>query len=293
MTEHAERIALSTGITLNVVTAGDPAAPAILFLHGFPESHRTWRHQMAEFARDHFVVAPDQRGYADSDKPQDVEAYTPDKLVADALALMDHFGKDRFILAGHDWGGAVAWMAALLNPDRVERLIICNAPHPYIFQKTLIDDPVQRNASQYFRAFRDPAIERHIESIGMDQFFDTSFAPYVDPAKVAEEKPVYLAQWTKPGAMTPMFNWYRASSIVVPALDETPERPAFLDAPFPRMQMPTLVIWGMRDTALTPVQLEGLDCFVPALTVCKVDAGHFVTWEAPEIVNGAIREWLD
>src|SRR5689334_654767 len=104
------RIALPTGVELDVAIAGDPASPPLILLHGFPESHRTWRHQIAEFARDHYVVAPDQRGFARSSKPEGVENYTPDKPVADLLALADHLGIGNFTLLGHDWGGAIAWM---------------------------------------------------------------------------------------------------------------------------------------------------------------------------------------
>ncbi|MFN6935729.1 MAG: alpha/beta fold hydrolase, partial [Tsuneonella sp.] len=108
----------------------------------------------------------------------------------------------------------------------------------------------------------------------------------------ASERAAYLDEWGQPGAITAMLNWYRASAIVVPAMDETPERPAFLDAPFPPLRMPVLVIWGMRDTALLPVQLEGLDALIPDLSIVKVDAGHFVPWEKPQPVTDAIREWL-
>ena len=287
-----QRIALSTGVSLDVVTAGDRNAPAMLFLHGFPESHRTWRHQIGEFAKDHFVVAPDQRGFARSDKPEGVAAYTPDKPVIDAAALMAHFGKDRFTLVGHDWGGAIAWMMALARPDLVERLVILNAPHPFIFQKTLFDDPAQRAASQYIRAFRNPDFEKHIEAMGLETFFDTSFARHADPALLADEKANYLDEWRQPGAITAMLNWYRASAITVPAIDEAPERPDFLERPFPPTQMPVLVIWGMKDAALLPSQIEGLGDFVPDLTLVPVESGHFIPWEAPDAVNRAIRDWL-
>lgn len=288
-----ERIALSTGVTLNVATAGEPGAPPLIFLHGFPESHRTWRHQIADFARDHFVVAPDQRGFGASDRPQGVENYTPDKPVADLIALADHFGIDRFTLVGHDWGGAIAWMAALQRTDRVARLIIVNAPHPFVFQKSLIDDPAQRAASQYITAFRSPGIEAHIAKVGVETFFDTSFARHADPALLAEEKPRYIAEWSRPGAMTAMLNWYRASAISVPAMDEDAAMPAFVTAPFPPVQTPTLVIWGMKDGALLPVQLEGLEAYVPELTISRIDdAGHFVPWEQPDAVNAAMRDWL-
>lgn len=287
-----QRIALPTGVELDVATAGDPAAPAIVLLHGFPESHRTWRHQIPELAKTHFVIAPDQRGFARSSKPEGAENYTPDKTVGDLLALVDHFGKDRFVLVGHDWGGAIAWMAALQHPNRVERLIIVNAPHPFVFQKSLFDDMEQRAASQYIRLFRNPGLEAQLEAMGLGTFFDTTFARHADPALLAPERDAYLDEWSQPGAMTAMLNWYRASAIVVPGMDETPERPAFLDGPFPPLQMPVLVIWGMGDKALLPVQLEGLDQLIPDLKVVQVDAGHFVPWENPAAVNATIRDWL-
>ena len=288
-----QRVALPTGVELDVAIAGHPTNPAIILLHGFPESHRTWRHQIADLAEDHFVLAPDQRGFARSSKPEGVENYTPDKPVADMIALADRFDLERFTLVGHDWGGAIAWMAALNHPDRVARLIIINAPHPFIFQKSMFDDMAQREASQYIRAFRNTDLEKHIESIGLSAFFDGSFMRHTDFEKVKDERPVYLEQWGQPGAMTAMLNWYRASAVQVPAMNETPERPAFLGGPFPPLKVPTLVIWGMGDKALLPVQLEGLEALVPDLTVTKLEGvGHFAPWEAPEKVTGAMREWL-
>lgn len=287
-----QRIALSTGVVLEVAVAGNPAHPPIILLHGWPESHRTWRHQIPELARTHFVIAPDQRGFARSSKPAAVSDYAPPKLLGDVLALADHFGVDRFTLVGHDWGGAVAWMGALNRSDRVQRLVIINAPHPLIFQRTMFDDPDQRAASQYITAFRNPALEAHIAEIGVDAYFAKTFVGHADQAKLAEEKPFYLDQWQQPGALTAMYNWYRASPIIVPQIGEELARPAFLDKPFPPLAMPALVIWGMADTALKPSQLVGLDTLVPDLTLVKVDAGHFVTWEAPDAVNAAMRDWL-
>lgn len=288
-----QHVALPTGVELDVAVAGLPTNPPIILLHGFPESHRTWRHQIADLAEDHFVLAPDQRGFAKSSKPEGVGNYTPDKPVADMIALADRFDLERFTLVGHDWGGAIAWMAALNHPDRVARLIIVNAPHPFIFQKSMFDDMAQREASQYIRAFRNTDLERHIDSIGLSAFFDGSFMRHTDFEKVKDEKPIYLEQWGQPGAMTAMLNWYRASAVQVPAMDETPERPAFLDGPFPPLKMPTLVIWGLGDKALLPVQLEGLEALVPDLTLEKLaGVGHFAPWEAPEKVTGAMRDWL-
>ena len=123
-----QSLRLSTGVDLDVAITGDPTHPPVILLHGFPESHRTWRHIAPDLARDHYVIAPDQRGFARSSKPQGVDSYTPDKIVADLLALADQLKIDRFTLVGHDWGGAIAWMAALQHPDRIERLVIVNAP---------------------------------------------------------------------------------------------------------------------------------------------------------------------
>lgn len=287
-----ERIALSTGITLNVRLGGE--GEPIVFLHGFPESHRTWRHQLADLARDHFVVAPDQRGFAASDRPEAVEEYEADKIVSDLVALAEALGLDGFTLVGHDWGGAVAWLAALTHPSRVKRLIIVNAPHPLIFQKALIEDEAQRAASQYIRAFRNPAMERMIEAMGLETFFEKSFGAHVDLGVIPpEEKAAYLRDWSRPGALTAMLNWYRASKIEVPAVGEDADLPLWTRAPFPSLSMPTLVVWGMKDKALLPVQLDGLHDLVDDLRLVTVEeAGHFIPWERPEVVTGAIRDFI-
>jgi pimeloyl-ACP methyl ester carboxylesterase len=292
VTYQIDRIDLATGVNLDVAVAGSPEHPPVILLHGFPESHRTWRDVIPDLARDHFVLAPDQRGFARSSKPEGVEQYAPDKIVADLTALADHFGLESFTLVGHDWGGAIAWMAALQHPKRVARLVIVNAPHPFVFQRSMFDSMEQRAASQYIRAFRNTALDRHIEAIGIPAFFDTTFAKHADASKMGdEERATYIDQWSQPGAMTAMLNWYRASAIIVPAMDETPDRPAYLDAPFPPVTQPTLVVWGMGDVALLPVQLDGLGDLVPDLTVVKVDAGHFVPWENAPAVVKAMREW--
>lgn len=292
MAFELRRIALPTGVELDVAIAGDPVNPPIFLLHGFPESHRTWRHQIPELAKDHYVVAPDQRGFARSSKPEGVENYTPDKPVGDLLALADHLGVDRFTLVGHDWGGAIAWMAALQNPRRIARLIIVNAPHPRQFQKSLFDDPAQRKASQYITRFRDTTIDQGLIGAGLERFFASTFAQHIVGGIAGEDKAAYMDEWGQPGAMTAMLNWYRASAIVVPVPGEDAERPAWLDAPFPPIVQPTLVIWGMKDFALLPVQLE-LNELVPDLTIVRIeDGGHFVPWEKPEAVTAAMREWL-
>lgn len=285
------RLSLSTGVELDVQIAGDPAAPPVILLHGFPESHRTWRGIVPDLARDHYVIAPDQRGYARSSKPDGVDSYSADKIVADLVALADALDIDRFTLVGHDWGGAVAWMAALTRPDRVARLVIVNAPHPYLFQRALFDDPAQRRASQYITRFRDTGIDRGLVGEGLERFFGSTFVQHAASAIAGADKAAYLDEWAQPGAMTAMLNWYRASTVVVPAPGEDAPRPAFLDRPFPPVTQDTLVIWGTRDTALLPVLVDDLSPYVPKLSVEKIDAGHFVTWEKPDAVVAAMRRW--
>jgi pimeloyl-ACP methyl ester carboxylesterase len=286
-------IPLATGVTLNVALAGPADGEPILFLHGFPESHRTWRHQLAGLADLYRVYAPDQRGFAASDRPEGVENYETDRIVADVMALADALGLDAFTLAGHDWGGAVAWMAAVMHPFRVKRLIIVNAPHPLVFQKSLIDDPAQREASQYISFFRSPAAEAAIAGMGLEGFLDRITAHTGGKALSAEERRHYLDDWSQPGVLTTMLNWYRASKIVVPAPGEEAKAPLWTHAPFPKLGMPTLVVWGLKDTALLPVQLDGLHDLIEDLRlVTSPSAGHFITWEEPETVTSAIKDFM-
>nr|WP_209022929.1 alpha/beta hydrolase [Sphingomonas kaistensis] len=285
---------MSTGITLNVATAGPEDGPAIVLLHGFPESHRTWRGLVPLLEDKYRLIMPDQRGFAGSDAPQDPKDYATDRIVADLFALVDALGLDDFTLVGHDWGGAVSWAAALRNDPRLKRLIIVNAPHPLIFQKSLIEDPEQRAASQYITAFRAPGFEKAVEAMGWDTFFTKSFTGHVDLAAIpAEEKAEYIAEWSQPGVFTAMLNWYRGAGVMVPPPGVDVPLPDFLVRAFPAVKVPTLVVWGMRDKALLPLQLDGLDGLIDDLTVERVpDAGHFLPWEKPKAVAEPLRTFL-
>ena len=291
---ETSRIALPTGVTLNVQLGGARGGEPIVLLHGFPESHRTWRAIAPELARDFFVVAPDQRGFGGSDRPDGVEAYKTERIVEDLIALADTLELKQFTLVGHDWGGAVAWLAALRHPDRVARLVIANAPHPLVFQKSVIEDEGQRAASQYIRAFRSPLLEKGIEAMGLDTFFTKSFGSHADLGRISEEeKSAYLHDWGQQGALTAMLNWYRASELVVPAIGEMATAPHWTTLPFPRLAMPTLVVWALGDKALLPIQLEGLHDLVDDLRIVTVEgAGHFHPWENPEPLLAAIRDFV-
>jgi pimeloyl-ACP methyl ester carboxylesterase len=288
------RVALRTGVTLNVATAGDRENPAVILLHGFPESHRTWREVAPRLQDNFFLVMPDQRGFAGSDRPQDIDAYQTELLVDDIFALANTFGLDAFALVGHDWGGAIAWSAALRGDSRLTRLAIVNAPHPVVFQKSLIESADQRAASQYITAFRTPGFDQVVEANGYDWFFERTFSAHVGVSKIPQtEKQQYIAEWSQPGGFTAMLNWYRAAKVIVPPPGVTPPLPDWLLRAFPKVKIPTLVVWGMKDTALLPMQLDGLDALVEDLQIVRLpDAGHFAPWEAGEDVARALRPFL-
>ena len=294
---NQKRTALSTGVELDVVDEGPRDAPVLIFLHGFPESHRTWRHQIARFSDRFRCIAPDQRGYRGSSKPQEVEAYTPDKLIGDIFALADALDVDRFIIVGHDWGGAIAWGTAYWGQanGRVERVVIANAPHPLTFQKLLYTNPVQREASQYMRGFRDTANDAVVRQHGLGglliQEIDWDEADKME----ADERARLLSDWQDRDAAFAMLNWYRASPVDIPAMDAPFELPDdFAPPPLPTLELPTLVIWAMDDTALPPENIAGLGDVISNLTLVEVpDCGHFVPWEAPDEVNDAMEAFLE
>lgn len=303
MTElNHRRLSLSTGIEMDAFTAGDPTNPALIFLHGFPESHRTWRHQIAAFSDRFYCVAPDQRGYRGTSKPQEVSAYTADKLTADIFALADALELHEFTIAGHDWGGAIAWSVALngqaggFNPawaGRVPRAIIANAPHPYIFQRLLVTDKHQRASSQYIRAFRDPANDALIRDHGLTGLMLEAVNWDKPSSMEPEERVALLTDWLDRDACFGMINWYRASALYVPTMEEDAEIPTFASGEFPKLNIPTLVIWAMDDLALPPSNIYGIEKFVPKVVVEPVNGcGHFVTWEAPAAVNAAMEQFL-
>jgi pimeloyl-ACP methyl ester carboxylesterase len=287
-------VSLSTGIAMHVALAGPEDAPPVIMIHGFPESHRTWRALEPMLSDRLRLIMPDLRGFGDSDRPQDVADYATDTLIADIFALADALDIDRFALVGHDWGGAIAWAAALRGNPRIERLAIVNSPHPLIFQKSLIDDEPQRAASQYMRAFRNPGMEAAIAAMGFDAFFDKSFARHADLSLIpAEERQIYIDQWSRPGALTAMLNWYRSSQVVVPAPGENAAMPAWVERGVPKLKIPVRVAWGLEDKALLPIQLEGIGEVGEDVEVFPLKGvGHFAPWEAPDQVAEALKPFL-
>lgn len=290
-----KQVRLANGIELAVVDEGPRDAPALIFLHGFPDNHRSWRHQVDHLSSRFRCVAPEQRGYHRSSKPQDVASYTPDKLIGDVFLLADALGIDRFTIVGHDWGGAIAWGVALTGQvnGRVTRAVIANAPHPTIFPRILWTSEIQRASSQYMRTFRDTANDELVREFGLGGMLLKAFGERESTMDEAE-RDILMADWLDREAAFGMLNWYRASPMTVPPMDAPFELPAdYFELPLPPLTIPTLVIWAMDDFALPPENLDGLDAVVKNLTVVKVPgSGHFVQWEKPDAVNAALDAFL-
>ncbi len=292
-----QRVTLANGIELDVVDTGPRDAPALIFLHGFPENHRTWRHQIAHFSGRYRCIAPDQRGYRGSSKPPEVSDYTPDKLIGDVFLLADALGVGSFTVVGHDWGGAIAWGTAIMGQanGRVTRAVVANAPHPAVFQKLLYTNEVQRSASQYMRGFRDPANDALVREHGLAGILMQEIRWDRPDAMEPAERAALLNEWQDRDAAFAMLNWYRASPIDIPPLDAPYALPDGWAPPLlPRLTIPTLVIWALDDLALPPENLEGLDDAIEDLTVVEVPGcGHFVPWAAPGAVNSAMDAFFD
>ncbi len=273
------------GVRLHYAKAG--RGPLIVFLHGFPEFWYEWKNQLAEFASDHTAVAPDMRGYNLSSKPDDVSAYAVPTLVEDlrafAAELLKSGGGAKFTLVAHDWGGAIAWVFAALHPEMLDKLVIINAPHPTIFGRELRDNPAQQQASQYMLLFRSPSAESTLSA--------NNYSALVNALGVTgDDRDAYIAAWSQPGALTGGLNYYRAAQIGPP---KPGEAPAALAATSMMVRVPTLVIWGEKDTALLTGNLDGLETFVPSLTVRRIpDATHWVVREKSPEINRYIREFL-
>ena len=296
MTEALKRVTLANGIELDVQDVGPRDGEVLVFLHGFPESHRTWRHQIRHFSGRYRCIAPDQRGYRGSSAPQDAGQYTPDKLIGDIFLLADALGVGNFTIVGHDWGGAIAWGTALRGQidGRVTRAVIANAPHPLIFGKLLYTHEGQRAASQYIRAFRAPEADAIVREHGLKGLLLREVRWDRGANLEEEERAALLQDWANPDNAIAMLNWYRGSPLVVPQMDAPYELPADYAPPqLPNLAIPTLVIWAMDDLALPAANLDGLEELVDDLTIAQVpDCGHFVPWEAPGAVIEAMERFL-
>jgi pimeloyl-ACP methyl ester carboxylesterase len=292
-----EEYVSANGLRLHCVSAG--SGELVLFLHGFPEFWYAWRGQLEEFSRERLAVAVDLPGYNLSDKPAEVARYRAGAVLEDIRACAEHFRRDRtFVLVGHDWGGALAWGFALAYPQLLSRLVIINAPHPAIFARLLAGDREQQAASQYMLAFREAGAEAQLARDDFAPLMALVVEPLVRAGLFgAKDRAAYHEAWSQPGALTGGLNYYRASRLAPPDLRHGPAATvAPASAPGDEaltVRVPTLVIWGEKDTALLARNLDGLERFVPQLTLRRIPgASHWVVHERPDEVNAAIRDFL-
>ena len=201
-----DRVATGS-IHLHVARAGVCDGKLLMFLHGFPESWVSWRPYLHAFVDDYLVVAPDHRGFNESERPLLVSDYEMRHVVADIHALVVHYGAERVTLVGHDWGGIAAWHFAAQHPEMLERLIVLNAPHPDFLQRAIFDDPAQRAASQYITRLCDPACETRLQGIGIETFWMSLFGEQFQRGRISlTDKEAAITAWSQPGALTAMLN---------------------------------------------------------------------------------------
>jgi len=268
-----EGYADSDGVKIHYVTMGK--GPLVVMIHGFPDFWYTWRAQMPELAKNFQVVAVDMRGYNKSDQPTGVENYATPKLVADIDAVVKHFKRDKAIIVGHDWGGIVAWTYAMTFPDKTDKLIILNLPHPKGLQRELANNPEQQKNSQYARNFQKPDAASKMQP-AMLAFW----------VKDPEARKKYVEAF-KRSSMEGMLNYYKANYPKEPY--EYSE-----DMKYPPVKCPVLMFHGLKDTALLPGALNGTWNWIDNdLTLVTIpESGHFVQQDAADKVTRCMSAWL-
>ena len=255
-----------------------------LCLHGFPESRKSWRHQLPVLGSQGWhAVAPDLRGYGDTSRPKAQSAYHIDHLVADTAALFDALGARRRLLIAHDWGALIAWVVAQRRAVALDGLVIMNVPHPAVFRHTLRTLWAQKRKSWYVAFFQIPWLPeallgaRGAQAVGR-AFTDSAVDKAAFPPDIIAH---YRANASVPGALTAMIAYYRANF------------PSVLDEPVVVIEVPTLMIWGEQDMAIDIANTRGYGPLVRDFTLVTLpDASHWVQQDAPDAVNAALVAWL-
>lgn len=273
------------GIRLHAKACGPTDAPVLLFVHGFPECWFTWHRQLAEFSRDYRCVAIDLRGFNLSSQPTDVRAYKPSSLVADLCAVIHALGVPVHAVIAHDWGGAVAWSLGAQHPALMRHLVVLNAPHTITFARALATDEGQQAAGAYMNVLRLPGAE-HI--LAQDDFawLRELVGPLTD-----DELAVYRDCWTQ--GLTGGCNYYRASPLRPPLGDDPGANAVTLPREMLTVDVPTWVLWALDDIALCPGLIDGLDDYIPRLTLETVPgASHWIIHEQPGRVIAGLQAHL-
>lgn len=274
-------------VKLHYVEKGDKTKPLMLFLHGFPEFWYSWRHQIKEFSEDYWVVAPDLRGYGDSEKPDGIKFYHAKYIVEDIKNLVEALERDKIILVAHDWGGLIAWYFVMLYPDLIDTYIIMNAPHPLYYTKQLSTNFTQFRMSWYVFFFQTPYLPelmmrlQDLKALNLIFRSKKRTSPYSE-----EDKEAYRFTFGKPGAFTPPLNYYRANFGLTSEFSKSINRNVKLP--------PGLMIFGKRDLAIHLDTVKILPEKIPNLTLEVIDdATHFVQQDDPDRVNQLMQDFLE
>jgi pimeloyl-ACP methyl ester carboxylesterase len=267
------RVTGEGGVGLEVWVDGPDDGPAVLLLHGWPDSHNLWRHQVAALTAQGFrTIAPDLRGFGASDKPTDIEAYALKNVVVDALMILDAVGVDKAHVVAHDWGAAAAWGFASFLPDKVDRLAVLSVGHPNAFRDAGIE---QRMRSWYMLLFQFEGIaEQWLEQNG-----DVMLGSHPDAADVR-------TAMAEPGALTASLGWYRANA--------HPRSLVAGPVELPPVTCPVMGVWSTGDVALTESQMTGSERYVegPWRYERLEGPAHWMQAEAPDKVNALLLDFL-
>ena len=290
---------LPHGITLSCRAAGQRGRPVLVFLHGFPQAAFVWDDLLLHFSKPEHggyrCIAPNLRGYEDSSTPPDAKDYRAKHLVQDLTALIgsETAGAPLSALVAHDWGGAVAWNLANQHPQLLQRLVIVNSPHPGTFLRELQSNPRQQAASAYMNFLARPdaaALLAADDYRRLWPFFEgTLGAPWLTDAV----KDRYRALWRGGAGLVGGCHYYRASPLRPPTAEDAGAAAIDLPDAMLTVRCPTLVMWAMDDVALLPELVDGLDVWVPDLTLEKIDgASHWVLHEQPERIAAGLQAFL-
>ena len=268
---------------MHALAAGPRDGPVVVLLHGFPEFWYGWHRQIEPLAAAGFrVIVPDQRGYNRSSKPRGIASYALTELVSDVIAIADQLGQKKIFLAGHDWGAAVAWSAALLHPQRIAKLAVLNVPHPSVMGRFLMSHRGQMFRSWYMFFFQLPWLPEALFSafnfrMGVMSLLRSSRLGTFSPDDLAQ----YRAAWSQPGAVTAMVNWYRALFR---------HRTKFADR---TVHVPTRILWGERDAfLLSEMAQESLRYCTDAELFTFANASHWLQHEEPARMSERLIEFF-
>ena len=288
-------LSLPSGIELSCRASGPVDAPALVFLHGFPEAAFVWDGLLEHFGQRYRCVAPNLRGYERSSAPHEIEAYRAKHLVADIAALIDTLGGRVEALVAHDWGGAVAWNLAAQRPEAMRHLVIINSPHPATFLRSLQHDAKQQAASAYMNFLcrsDSEALLAENDFARLWPFFDKMGAS--DPTRVGggwlteAVREQYRNVWR--AGLRGGCNYYRASPIRPATAENSAVSTLRIPPEAVTVRLPTLVIWAEDDVALLPSLLDGLDEFVPDMRLVRVPgATHWIVHERPTLIAEQIE----